>query len=50
MKTITVAGDKRRSCPKCGSRGVRRSQMRGLWERGLLKTLGVKASGARDAT
>ena len=43
MKTITVVSDKRHKCPMCGSGEVRRSQMRGLWERGLLKTVGVKA-------
>ena len=43
MKTLTVASNRRHRCPMCGSRDVRRSQMRGLWERGLLKTAGVKA-------
>jgi len=43
MKTLTVASNKRHRCPTCGSRDVRRSQMKGLWERGLLKTVGVKA-------
>jgi hypothetical protein len=32
-----------RQCPACKSAKVRRSQMRGLLERGLLKPLGVKA-------
>jgi predicted RNA-binding Zn-ribbon protein involved in translation (DUF1610 family) len=29
--------------PKCGSEGVRRSQMRRLVERGVLKMVGVRA-------
>jgi len=40
------AGGKRqgeRLCPSCKSEKVRRSQMRGLLERGLLKPLGMKA-------
>jgi hypothetical protein len=32
-----------RKCPKCGCEEVRRSQMRGLVERGVLKMVGVKA-------
>jgi hypothetical protein len=32
-----------RQCPDCKSEKVRRSQMRGLLERGLLKPLGMKA-------
>jgi hypothetical protein len=32
-----------RKCPACKSERVRRSQMRGLFERSLLKALGVKA-------
>ena len=43
MKTITVASNKRHRCPMCGSGDVRRSHMKGLWERGLLKAVGVKA-------
>jgi hypothetical protein len=34
---------KERKCPRCGSHETRRSQMRGLWERGVLKTIGVRA-------
>jgi hypothetical protein len=34
---------KERKCPECKSKMVRRSHMRGLLERGLLKPLGVKA-------
>jgi hypothetical protein len=36
-------GPGERQCPACKSAKVRRSQMRGLLERGLLKRLGVKA-------
>ena len=36
-------GLKERKCPECGSGDVRRSQMRGLWERGVLKMVGMKA-------
>jgi hypothetical protein len=32
-----------KTCPACKAKKVRRSQMRGLLERGLLKPLGVKA-------
>jgi hypothetical protein len=45
------AGGKRlgeRRCPACNSTRVRRSQMRGLLERGLLKPLGVKAYRCED--
>jgi ribosomal protein L37AE/L43A len=43
MKTLAVGSNQQHRCPMCGSRDVRRSQMRGLWERALLKTVGVKA-------
>ena len=43
MKTMTAANIKRRRCPSCGSGEVRRSQMKGIWERGLLKAVGVNA-------
>ena len=42
MKTVMVANTKRHKCPNCGSGEVRRSQMSGLWDRGL-KTMGVNA-------
>jgi len=32
-----------RKCPKCSSGNMRRSQMRGFWERVVLRTIGVKA-------
>ena len=32
-----------RKCPECGSGNMRRSQMRGFWERGVLRTIGVRA-------
>jgi DNA-directed RNA polymerase subunit RPC12/RpoP len=32
-----------RKCPKCGSGGMRRSQMRGFWEQVVLRTIGAKA-------
>jgi DNA-directed RNA polymerase subunit RPC12/RpoP len=32
-----------RKCPECGSGNMRRSQMRGFWERGVLRTTGVRA-------
>ena len=30
-------------CPECGSGNMRRSRMRGFWERVVLRTIGVKA-------
>ena len=32
-----------RKCPECGSGDMRRSRMRGLWERVVLRTIGVNA-------
>jgi hypothetical protein len=32
-----------RKCPGCRSAQVRRSQMRGFWEHGVLRTVGVRA-------
>jgi rubredoxin len=32
-----------RKCPECGCGDKRRSHMRGLWERGVLRTIGVRA-------
>jgi rubredoxin len=43
MKTSTAANIKRHRCPSCGSGEVRRSQMKGILERGLLKAVGVHA-------
>jgi ribosomal protein L37AE/L43A len=43
MKTLRAANTKRYRCPKCGSGEVRRSHMRGVLGRGLLKMMGVKA-------
>ena len=43
MNEVNSAKIKMRKCPECGSRKVRRSQMRGLWERGVLRAVGVKA-------
>jgi predicted RNA-binding Zn-ribbon protein involved in translation (DUF1610 family) len=43
MNTVKAANHKRQQCPKCGSKEVRRSQMRGIVERGVLKLVGVKA-------
>ena len=43
MNEVKAAKIEERKCPECGSRTVRRSQMRGLWERGVLRAVGVKA-------
>jgi len=32
-----------RKCPECGSGNMRRSRMRGFWERVVLRTIGVRA-------
>jgi transcriptional regulator NrdR family protein len=32
-----------RKCPECRSKHVRRSQMRGFWEYGVLRAIGVRA-------
>jgi transcriptional regulator NrdR family protein len=32
-----------RKCPECGSGAVRRSQMRGFLERGILRPVGLRA-------
>src|SRR5712675_1304524 len=45
-RTIRVAKEsevEERKCPECGSGNMRRSQMRGFWERGVLRTIGVRA-------
>jgi hypothetical protein len=42
MKT-KAAKNEARNCPECGSTAVRRSQMRGFLERGLLRPVGVRA-------
>ena len=34
---------RKRTCPRCGSEETRRSQMRGIIERGLLRTIGMRA-------
>ena len=34
---------KGRRCPECGSDEVRRSHMRGVFERGILRLIGVRA-------
>jgi hypothetical protein len=39
-KGLTGRGQR---CPDCGSEALRRSQMRGLLERGLLRVIGVRA-------
>jgi len=43
LSELMEAKAQERRCPECGSSNVRRSQMRGLWERGVLKPLGVRA-------
>jgi predicted RNA-binding Zn-ribbon protein involved in translation (DUF1610 family) len=43
VSVVKAAKLERRKCPKCGSEEVRRSQMKGLAERGVLKMLGVRA-------
>lgn len=43
VNEVKAANVKKHKCPKCGSKEVRRSQMRGLWERGVLRALGVRA-------
>jgi len=43
VKGVKAAKSERSKCPKCGSAEVRRSHMRGLVERGVLKLVGVKA-------
>ena len=40
VKEYKVEG---RKCPECGSGDMRRSRMRGPWERVVLRTIGVKA-------
>jgi len=32
-----------RKCPACRSKQVRRSQMQGFWEHGVLRAVGVRA-------
>jgi hypothetical protein len=43
VNQVKAANVKKHKCPKCGCKEVRRSQMRGLWERGVLRALGVRA-------
>jgi hypothetical protein len=42
MKTNTEKSEARK-CPQCGSVTVRRSQMRGFLERGVLRPVGLRA-------
>ena len=42
MKT-KAAKSEGRKCPECGSTTVRRSQMRGFLERGVLRPVGLRA-------
>ena len=43
MSAKTEAKPEERKCPECGSGQVRRSQMRGFWENGVLRAVGVRA-------
>jgi len=43
VNVVKAAKLERRKCAKCGSEEVRRSQMRGLVERSVLKMVGVRA-------
>jgi rubredoxin len=43
VTVVKAAKLERRKCPKCGSEEVRRSQMKGLAERSVLKMVGVRA-------
>ena len=43
MNEVKAAKIEIRKCPKCRCEEVRRSHMRGLVERGVLKMVGVKA-------
>jgi rubredoxin len=44
VNVVKAAELERRKCPNCGAKDVRRSQLRGLVERGVLKMVGVRAS------
>jgi len=43
VNEVRAAKIEKRKCPECGSREVRRSHMRGFWERVVLRAFGVKA-------
>jgi len=43
MSVLEEIRTEKRYCPECRSQKVRRSQMRGFWERGVLKMIGVRA-------
>ena len=43
MSWAKMTGTKEHRCPNCGSEALRRSQMRGLIERGVLRVIGIRA-------
>ena len=43
MNTVKAAKIKGHKCPECGSGAVRRSQMRGILERGVYRVIGMRA-------
>jgi len=43
MSAVKGAKTAVRKCPGCRSKHVRRSQMRGFWEHGVLRAVGVRA-------
>jgi len=43
MSVLKEIRTEKRYCPECRSQQVRRSHLRGFWERGVLKMIGVRA-------
>ncbi len=48
MNTANAVKKKSSKCPSCGGGEVRRSQMRGLLERGILRFFGIHAYRCQD--